>query len=112
MTYQVIDQLTNDPGFNTRMASCCTEQAMTFKDDDRPAFSSLANDILRGSGMANSIFVRMGAVAPGVADKATVAGGIDSTLITDEDILSIVQAQWPVVADLLYVAPPASSQTR
>lgn len=108
MTYTIINQLTNDPGFNTRTASCCTEQAMTFKDDARPLFVSLADDILRGSAAANGMFVRMGAVAPGVADKATEAdGSIDSSLITDGDILSIVQAQWPVVAELLYPPPPA-----
>ena len=101
MTYQVIDQLANDPGFNTRIGSCCTEQAMVFKDDARPAYVSLADAILLGT-VPNRIFVRMGAVAPGVADKVTTAGGIDSTLATDGDILSIVQGQWPVVAGLYY----------
>ena len=69
MTYQVIDQLANDPGFNTRIGSCCTEQAMVFKDDARPAYVSLADAILLGT-VPNRIFVRIIASAPGVADKA------------------------------------------
>ena len=106
MTYQAITQLTNDPGFIARTTACCTEQASTYKDDARPPFVALAEDILRGGG-PTATFVRMGAAAPGIAEKADDgSGGVDSTKIADGDILSIVQGGWPVVADLFY--PPTT----
>jgi hypothetical protein len=106
MTYQVMSDLTTDVPFNHRVSACCTEQAQVYKDDTRQPFVDLANSILRGGSSAVPVFVSMGAVAPGIAGKVDNGDGtIDSTKVTDEDILSIVQNGWPTVAELFYPAP-------
>jgi hypothetical protein len=102
MSYSNIDALTFDPAFAGRVRACCVEQAETFRNDARPDFVALANSVLRGEAEGVLSFVRVTAAAPGIADKATTPDGIDQSLITDEDVLSTVQANWQVVAGLYY----------
>ena len=102
MTYQNIDTLTGDPAFQGRIRACCTEQAEVFRNDTRPDFVALANDVLRGSSPALLSFIRIVAAAPGLADKAATEDGVDQTKVTDDDVLSTVQANWQVVAGLYY----------
>ena len=103
MSYSAIDQLTNDALFGGRVRSCCTEQAEVFRNDARPDFVALSDDVLRGDGVKTNAFIRIGAAAPGIADKADSGeGGIDQTKVTDADLLSLVQANWQVVAGLFY----------
>jgi hypothetical protein len=92
MSFQQIDELTQDPVFNGRVRACAVQQAETFKDDARPDFVSLANDQLVG-GTTYLAFVRIIAAFPGLADADEVADG---------DILSQMQANWPVVAGLYF----------
>lgn len=104
MSYQSQAKLLEDHDFQVRMDSCCTEQAHIFKDDARPDFVALAQDVMR-DGEHVSTFVRLGAGAPGVADKVEQPNGaIDSSLVTDGDLLAIVQANWPTVTSLYYTS--------
>jgi hypothetical protein len=102
MTYGNIFALTWDQAFNGRVTACCTQQAEIFRNDARPDFVALANDVLLGDGRVTSTFTRIIAAAPGIADKAATGDGIDQTKVTDDDILSTVQANWQVVAGLYY----------
>lgn len=102
MAYIDQAQLATDSDFVRRVAACCTEQAESFRSDTRPDFVALANDVLRGTGTEAFVFVRLIASAPGIADKAATEDGIDSSKVTDDDLLSTVQANWQVVAGLFY----------
>lgn len=104
MSYSAIDQLTNDVLFAGRVRACAVEQAEVFKNDARPDFVALADDCLHGNGEVYLAFTRFVAAAPGLADKAATAEGIDQAQVTDADILSTVQASWQVVAALYYGA--------
>jgi hypothetical protein len=102
VTYSNIDALTFDPLFAGRVRSCCVEQAEVFRNDARPDFVALAEDVLRGGGVTVSAFVRFTAAAPGVADQAATVDGIDQTRVADAVILSTVQANWQTVAGLYF----------
>lgn len=94
MSFESIDQLTQDPLFAGRVRACAVQQAETFKDDARPDFVALADDQLTG-GTTYLAFVRIVAAFPGLAEQPE---------ITDGDILSQVQANWPTVAGLYFDA--------
>lgn len=102
MAYLTQSLLRDDLDFSRRVGACCVEQAETFRNDARPDFVALANDVLRGT-RAND-FARIIASAPGIADKAATEDDnvVDSSKVTDADLLSTVQANWQVVAGLFY----------
>jgi hypothetical protein len=106
MSYQSQWALTYDDPFVSRCRACLTQQANIFKDDARPDFVALATSILRQDN--GSIMVTwqsaLGA-APGLADEADNGDGtVDSSKITDQEILSNVQAMWPAVAALYFTS--------
>ena len=107
MAYLTQSLLSTDADFVGRTRACCTEQAETYRSDARPAFVELAESVLRGEPDGVFAFVRIIASAPGIADKAVTGTDhiIDSSKVTDADILTTVQANWEVVADLFYPAP-------
>ena len=79
------------------------QQAAVFKDDARPAFVALADAILRGEGGPGATLLRLDAAGPGIADKADNGDGtISQENVTDDDLLSLTQANWPTVAGLYY----------
>lgn len=103
MSYLAVDQLTNDVTFAGRSRAAVVEQAETFKDDQRPDFVALSNDVLRGDGEIYNTFTRMAAAGPGIAAKADTGNDtIDQALVTDEDLLSLTQGNYPTVAALYY----------
>jgi hypothetical protein len=105
LSYQTIFQLGGDSDFNGRSQAAATQQAEMFKDDQRPAFVALASLVMRGDLEALSAFVRLGAAGPGIGDKADNGDGtIDQSKVTDADLLSLTQANWPVVAGLYFTA--------
>jgi hypothetical protein len=104
VSYSAIDQLTGDVLFGGRVRACTVEQAEVFRNDARPDFVALANECLLGSGEIYLAFIRMVAAAPGLADKAATADGVDQAQVTDADLLSTVQANWQVVAGLYFDA--------
>jgi hypothetical protein len=103
MTYQTQDQLASDPTFQGRVRSCTVQQAEYYVADANPAHVALAHDVLRG--LKGPDFTRVCAAGPGIADKVDNGDGtIDQAKCLDEDLLSLVQANWPVVAGLYYDA--------
>lgn len=102
MSYTAQAQLASDAEFQSRCTACVVEQAEVFKDDARQDFVALAQCVLRGDGELTLAFIRLFASAPGIADKATTADGIDSSLVSDGDLLSLTQANWQVVAWLYF----------
>lgn len=110
MSYQAVDLLSTDLMLQGRVRACVTEQSMTFKDDARGDIKALALACLRNEPEPIMAFQRAVAGAPGLADKATTPdGSVDSALITDGDLLSAVQANYPTVA-ALYFAPDGTPQ--
>jgi len=106
MSYQSIAQLTGNAVFAGRVDAAATEQAETFKDDQRPDFVSLSQDLLRGEPAPLFAFVRTVAAAPGIGDMADNGDGtISQEQVTDGDILSAVQANYPTVVALFYSTP-------
>jgi hypothetical protein len=103
MSYQSIAQLTGDPDFNGRSQSAAAEQANTFKDDPRADCAALSRAVLRGETDKMAAFTRAAAAGPGIGDKVDTGDGtIDQTLVTDSDLLSLTQTNFPVVASLYY----------
>lgn len=103
MSYEAQAQLELDHDFQVRVRSCCVQQAGTFKDDQRPAWAALADGVLRDDGGYISTFVRMDAAGPGIADKVDNGDGtVDQAKVTDADLLSLTQANWPTVAGLYF----------
>ena len=92
MSFEQVDQLTQDATFGGRVRACAVQQAETFKDDARADFVALANDQLLG-GATYLAFVRIIAAFPGLAEADEIADG---------DILSQMQANWQTVAGLYY----------
>jgi hypothetical protein len=103
VSYQSIAQLTSDVDFTGRTTAAATQQAEVYKDDARPEFVALADGVLKGSAGPLMAFTRMAAAAPGIGDKADAGDGtIDQSKVTDADLLSLTQANWPVVAGLYF----------
>jgi hypothetical protein len=103
MSYQAVAQLDSDPMFQGRTRSAAIEQAETFKDSARGDFKALAFDVLRGGSNGVLALTRMGAAGPGIGDKVDNGDGtIDQSKVTDADLLSLTQANWPVVASLFW----------
>ena len=94
MSFEQVDQLTNDAIFGGRVRACAVQQAETYKDDARADFVALANDQLLG-GSTYLAFVRIIAAFPGLAEQDEIA---------DADILSQTQANWQTVAALYFSA--------
>lgn len=98
MSYENSARLGFDPSFRDRTITCCKEQALVFKDDGRPDIAALADSIIRNPSNAQGV-VELVCVAPGFGDQT------DPSAITDGEILSAVQAQWPTYAAVVYEAP-------
>jgi len=99
VSYHTQFQLTNDSDFNGRCQSAAVQQAATFADH-------VADAVRRGDTEILSTFVRLNAAGPGIADKVDLGDGIiDQSLVTDPDLLSLTQANWPTVAALYPPVP-------
>lgn len=103
--YIGIATLRQDSPFQNRVNVASFEQANVYKDSALPHFVAMAEDVLK-SGISATLFYAV-CNAPGFGDKA-----VDSTTITDADILSAIQASWQPVAELLYpdLVPVAEDQ--
>jgi hypothetical protein len=114
LTYNFVYQLASDQTFNSRVRSCMYEQAQTYQSSADAASVVLANDVLRGSASGVQSMVGMISSFPGMTNApVTITKGdgsllLDQSAVTDETILSQVQTNWKTVADLFYVAPPAT----
>lgn len=88
MSYQSQAALSFDAAFRDRSLTCCKEQALLFKDDQRPEFNVLAWEIIADPSVAHGVF-ELVCVQPDFAEIG------QSTEITDGQILAAVQAVWP-----------------
>ena len=103
MSYETQNQLKQDIQFIGRCQAVAIEQSAIFKNDQRADFVALAEAIQRGDIALLDTFVRLDAAGPGVADKVDQGDGtIDQSQVTDEDLLSLTQANWPDIADLYF----------
>lgn len=103
MSYQAQSQLTDDPTFQGRSRAVAVQQAETFINDGRASFVALSQSLLRGEGDTTTAFIRIGAGGPGIADKADNGDGtMDQAKVTDADLLSLTQANYPTVAALFF----------
>lgn len=93
MAYKDIGGLAGDPGYLSRLSACCTEQAGIFINDARPEYKDLAEAVIENV-LATTWFAWIVASQPGFGD-AYASGGSES--ITDGQLLSAVQAVWPIV---------------
>jgi hypothetical protein len=103
MSYKSQSDLQNDQDFQARVAAVNIQQAYIYKDSALESYKSLANAIMKDDTTAGSTLLRLDAAGPGVADKVEQPNGdVDQSLVTDDDLLSLTQANWPVVAGLYY----------
>jgi hypothetical protein len=115
LTYELVYQLSIDPAFNNRVRSCMYEQAQTYQSNPDPATAALAKDVMRGSGAGVQSMIGMIAAFPGMTNApVTITKGdgsvmVDQTAVTDETVLSQVQANWETVANLFYMPPPSTT---
>jgi len=99
LSYHAQALLTSDATFQGRSYSAAVQQAAQFDD-------ALSAQIRRGDSDVLLAFVRLNAAGPGIADKVDQGDGtIDQSLVTDADLLSLTQANWPIVAALYPSAP-------
>jgi hypothetical protein len=98
MSYSSRAALSADPGFRSRVTTCCVEQALVFTDDGRPDIAALADAIVLSHANAGPL-VDLVAVSPNFVDVE------DPATVTDPDILAAVQATWPTYAAIAYPAP-------
>jgi len=103
MSYQAQAQLEADYWFQQRSRAAAIQQAEFYKDDQRPDFVAVADALLRDDAGLAATFTRLAAAGPGIADKVDNGDGtIDQTKVSDADLLSLTQANWPVVAGLYF----------
>jgi len=94
VSYQSQAQLETDYWFQVRSRAAAIQQAAQFDDQ-------LSAQIRRDDRGPAAAFTRLNAAGPGIADKADNGDGtVDHTKITDDDLLALTQANWPIVASL------------
>lgn len=105
MSFAAQAQLQDDLAFSSRSRSSAIQQAGIFLNDDRPDIAALGRAVLRDEAWTTPAFVRLIANFPGVVDGATDPDGtVDQSKVTDADILSHTQANWPTIAGIYYDA--------
>jgi hypothetical protein len=104
MSYQTQWALTYDDAFVSRCRACQTQQAdQLYRDAADKANAALAAGVLRGEAAPLGAFQSILPTTPGFADSADAGdGAVDSSRITDLEILAAVQAEWSGVAALYF----------
>lgn len=103
MSYHTQSLLETNPDFQRRVLSVNLQQADYYRNAAGLDQKALAESVLRNEPGPQQTLLRMDAGAPGIADKVDNGDGtIDQTLVTDADLLSLTQANWPIVAGLYF----------
>lgn len=97
MSYSSMAALADDTVFRDRVLTCCTEQALIFKDDGRPDIAGFARAVISSPSNALPLH-ELVCVAPNFRDVTNGAA------VPDGDILAAVQANWPTYAGIAYPA--------
>lgn len=101
MSYESMNNLSQDQDFKDRVFTCCLEQALIFQNDGRYSIAQLGKQIILAPQFAEGVF-QLVCVMPNVADVT------DQTTITDLNILGMVQAKWMDYAPLAFPEPEES----
>ena len=110
MSYHAQSLLEMDPTFQLRVRAVNTEQAESFKDDGRADIAACARAVLRDDPGPGAALLRLAAGGPGIADRVDNGDGtINQAKVTDADLLSLTQSNFPVAADLFF--PIESEET-
>jgi hypothetical protein len=105
MSYAVQGQLESDTDFAARCRAVIEEQSLVYINDGRPDFQAMAMSLLRIEPTTLNAFSRMLLSTPGFADSADMGDGtIESDNITDADLLSATQGQYPTMVTLFFDA--------
>jgi hypothetical protein len=106
VSYQSQTLLANDPAFQQRVKACAVQQTNTFGGSTDAGEAELAAAVIRDQSAQLFSLYNTSAASPGFADTVDQGDGtVDSTLISDPEILATVQAVWPIVAGAY--RPPA-----
>ena len=95
MSYESMAALADDAAFRDRVLSCCSEQALVFVNDGRPDIAAFARAVISSPQNAVPLF-ELVCVSPGMGEVT------NSQQVSDGQILSAVQAQWPLYAGIAY----------
>ena len=104
MSYLTYTLLTEDVNFGRRSRSCITQQANIYLNDGRADFVALSKSLLRGDSI-NQLVTLLNGICAGPGFDTEIDNGdgtIDSSKITDNEILSQCQSIYPTVAALYY----------
>jgi hypothetical protein len=103
MSYQSQNQLANDVPFQHRITAVAVQQAKLTYEAGTPAEAALAHSVLRVEALAMPTFYSLAAASPGFdTDVDNGDGTIDSSKITDAQLLATIQAGWDEVAALFF----------
>lgn len=115
MSYLTYAKLLGDGEFGMRARACINEQANAFSDQTGSPVDLLAVDLLKQEALQTNVMLNAIAAGPNFATIIDNGDGtIDSTRITDEDILAHTQVMFSEVARIFYppaAAPPVPSVT-
>lgn len=104
MSYQAQAALEADYLFQQRTRAAAIQQSAVFRDNPAGDLAALADAVARDEPGPTSALIRLDAAGPGIADKVETPSGIDSSLVTDADLLALTQGNWPTVAALYFAA--------
>ena len=102
MSYLSQSQLASDSEFQARCNAVILDQSGIFKDDTRPDLKAMAQGVLRGGSPTIGPFIAQIANSPGFAEAVETPDGVDSSKVTDAQLLSATQSLYPAVAALFY----------
>jgi len=96
MGYLSQDMLANDPDFQSRVRSCAIQQAeQTYMNATDPSDVAYAKAIVRGDASEILSMFALAAQSPGLGEKVDNGDGtVDSSKVTDAEVLASVQAFW------------------
>lgn len=107
MSYLTYAKLTEDVDFGRRARACINEQANALSDQTGSPVDRLAVDLLKQEGLQTVVMLNAIAAGPNFAVMVDNGDGtIDSTKISDADILAHTQTMFVEVAKIFYPSGP------
>lgn len=103
MSYLTYALLTEDVNFGRRSRACIIEQSNNFQSDADLAVAALAKALLKGEPAQTQVMLQGIAAGPQFGTQVDNGDGtIDSSKVTDNEILAQTQTIFPTVATLYY----------
>lgn len=105
MSYLTQALLSEDVDFGRRSRSCLFQQAGDFITSDSADEVALSDALLKNEPQQTLSFLQAICASPGFSDTVDNGDGtVDSSKVSDADILASVQALWPRTAALFYTS--------